>query len=132
MMPDMRSGRGLALALALVGVVAGGAATAGGHSVDRAGPCGAPGKPACPLQHWMRTRVAAPHATHDLASLATALDQLAAINPDPEKWQNWSKYARDAAKQARGGTLPLLACVNCHKVYRAPYNAKYRERAVSR
>ncbi len=130
MMDRMRSGHRLFAALLAAGLFAAAIPRARAAREPRPA-CGAPGKPACPLQHWMRTRIAAPLATHDLAMLAAGLDELAKLNPEPHNWGNWTRYAREAASAARSGKTPLLACVNCHKVYRAEYNAKYRQRAIS-
>jgi hypothetical protein len=94
--------------------------------------CGAPGKPPCPLQAWMREQVAAPLAKRDRERLAAGLERLRALNPEPDGWKHWDRIASDGARAARegndGGTLE--ACRRCHDVYRSRYNDRFRERAL--
>jgi hypothetical protein len=94
--------------------------------------CGAPGKPPCPMQHWMRAQVAAAYAQRDFAKLSEVLDQLVQLNPRPNKWGNWNGIARKGAVAARNRDqrAVLLSCTNCHKVYRRAYNLHYRERTL--
>lgn len=94
--------------------------------------CGVPGKPACPFQTFMRTRLATALAHRDFRELERRLAELAERNPDPRKWQNWNKFARDGAEAAREGRLRgvIAACSRCHAVYRPEFNARYRERPV--
>jgi cytochrome c-type biogenesis protein CcmH/NrfG len=94
--------------------------------------CGAPGKPACPLQQWMRSEVAAPLATGELERLAQNLERVGAMNPEPAKWANWTAIAREGANAARNRNAEgaRSACARCHKVYRRGYNARYRERSL--
>ncbi len=94
------------------------------------GACGAPGKPACPMQQWMRVNIAAPLAAGDQQKLARNLELLVKLNPDPAKWQNWNRFAREGAERARKGRHPQPSCTSCHNVYRAEYNEKYRQRAA--
>ncbi|MBK7585436.1 MAG: hypothetical protein IPI67_35280 [Myxococcales bacterium] len=95
--------------------------------------CGAPGKPACPLQEWMRSRLALAFAKRDFPALERHLLDLAADNPAPAKWQNWSKFAKDGARAAQAGRIRgvVAACARCHSVYRPEYNARYRERRAT-
>ena len=94
------------------------------------GACGAPGKPPCPMQQWMRVNIAAPMAKGEHDKLAKNLARLVQLNPDPGKWQNWNRFAREGAERARKGRHVQPSCTRCHDVYRAEYNRKYRERAV--
>jgi hypothetical protein len=79
----------------------------------------------------MRTRIAAPLATRDLARLAESLDQARALNPNP-RWTNWERFASDGARAAREGNASRAqqSCTRCHEVYRAQYNEQFRQRAV--
>lgn len=79
----------------------------------------------------MRAEIARPLASRELSTLASALERLAKMNPDPGKWRNWDAFALDGAKRAREGKAPVSACVNCHRIYRAEYNARFRRRAVA-
>jgi len=94
--------------------------------------CGAPGKPACPLQHWMRHHLAAPYAKADFEGLAQGLDRLVALNPKPKGWANWKKFCTDGAAAARAErrASAVEACTRCHKVYRRTYNFTHRERPL--
>ena len=115
-----------ALIAAVVLVLVGSAAAA------ESARCGAPGKPACPLQHWMRQRVAVPYAKADLEQLALALDELVELNPKPKGWTNWKKFCGDGAAAARAGkrASAAQACSRCHRVYRRTYNFTHRERPL--
>lgn len=115
------------MALVLLAALGG---AAGGARAASAARCGAPGKPPCPLQRWMRREIAAPYAEHDNAALAKNLLALLRVNPEPKHWHNWDRFARRGAAAARKGRDPVLSCVHCHDVYRAKYNAKYREREL--
>jgi hypothetical protein len=80
----------------------------------------------------MRVHAAAPLATQDFGALEQSFQRIAALNPDPAKWGNWSKIAGDGAAAARGRDLgdARSACGRCHRAYRRAYNARYRTRAV--
>lgn len=95
--------------------------------------CGAPGKPACPLQHWMRRHLATALAHKDTRELARRFADIERLNPEPRKWLNWNKFARDGAKAAREGKARgvIAACARCHSIYRPEYNIKYRTRRTS-
>lgn len=120
--------RGSLLLPALICVALGGWATVG---QAEGGACGRPGKPPCPLQRWMRVRVAAPMARGEHQQLARSLERLVQMNPEPDKWQNWNRFAREGAARARDGRDVESSCTRCHRVYRAKYNDKYRERPVA-
>ncbi|MEZ4225855.1 MAG: hypothetical protein R3B13_33215 [Polyangiaceae bacterium] len=94
--------------------------------------CGGPGRVPCPLQAWMRTHVAAPLATGKLDEVDQALQRLESLNPAPDKWQNWSKIAREGASAAREGDAKgaRAACGRCHRAYRRAYNQNHRARRV--
>ncbi len=118
---------GLAAALAVaLGTLA---PAVGGEPPTR---CGLPGVPPCPLQHFMRTSVAAPLAIGDARALARAFDQIDGMNPRPAKWQNWSRFAKDGAAAARSGELgkARASCGSCHRIYRRQYNFEMRDRAL--
>ena len=94
--------------------------------------CGGPGKPPCPLQGWMRERVAAPYATGDFRRLAEVLNALDSLNPAPRKWTHWRTFCSKGSEAAAGGNrrAVVIACTNCHKTYRRTYNIRYRTRPV--
>ncbi len=94
--------------------------------------CGVPGKPPCPLQAWMRGRVAAPLAKRDWTRLAESLDRLPALNPQPGGWKHWERLAIEGARAARDGndTKALRACTGCHDLYRTQYNELFRARPL--
>lgn len=94
--------------------------------------CGAPGKPPCPLQHWMRVNAAAPLAMGELETLAKSFEAIEAKNPNPKGWANWSKMAREGATAAREGKAAAakLQCSRCHHAYRRAYLLSYREREI--
>jgi hypothetical protein len=96
--------------------------------------CGAPGKPPCPLQAWMRNHAAAPLATKDADALAKGFEQIALFNPKPKDWQNWNKIAKEGAEAARGKEWRSArsACGRCHRAYRGAYVLHYRQRALQR
>jgi hypothetical protein len=96
--------------------------------------CGAPGLPACPMQGWMRTSLAAPYALRDYEALAKALEKLAAHNPAPNDpaWQDWNRHAHSAALAARAAQpwQVVKSCAACHVKYRRRYVASHRNRAI--
>jgi len=101
--------------------------------VVAAGPsCGVPGKPACPFQAYMRTRIATALAHRDFRELERRLTEVAERNPERAKWHNWDKFAKDGARAAKEGRLRgvIAACARCHAIYRPEHNVKYRERAL--
>jgi hypothetical protein len=102
-------------------------------AAEGASKCGAPGLPACPLQHWMRAHAAAPLAKRNLPEVVRAFERIEALNPTPDKWQNWSKIARDGAAAARDGNANRAksACGRCHRAYRRAYNMHHRSRPIS-
>jgi hypothetical protein len=85
------------------------------------------------MQRWMRSHLATALAHKDLKALAQGLDALVALNPEPKKWHNWNKFARDGARAAREGRARrvIAACQHCHSIYRPEYNVKYRTRHIS-
>lgn len=119
------SGKGTGVALGLLLWLAPGRAAAEPS-------CGVPGKPACPFQSFMRTRLATALAHRDFRELERRLAEVAERNPEPRKWQNWNKFARDGAEAAREGRLRgvIAACSRCHAIYRPEFNARFRERPV--
>ena len=96
------------------------------------GVCGSPGKPSCPLQGWMRERMAKPYATRSFDELAGNAAALVAFNPRPKEWGDWDELAKDAARAAKGRdeVQTLRACTQCHRAHRRDYVTQYRERAL--
>lgn len=95
--------------------------------------CGGPGQPACPLQSFMRSRLAAPLARGAVAEVAAGFEQLAFLTPDPA-WSDWRGYALAGASAAKVSDLGAVrhACNGCHTKYRDAYRAKYRLRPAPR
>lgn len=106
--------------------------TGAGRAAQPGDACGEPGKPPCPLQHWMRVNAAAPLATGDLQRLAQSFEAIERMNPAPDKWGNWTRFAREGAQAAKEGNASAArsVCGRCHGVYRRGYNAQYRLRKV--
>jgi hypothetical protein len=94
--------------------------------------CGRPGKPACPLQAWMREQMALPYATRRFDELAGNALALVALNPNPKEWRDWDELALEAARAAKAHdeVQTLRACTQCHHAHRSEYVAQYRERAL--
>jgi hypothetical protein len=122
----------------LAAVVLGGAVLgwAPGGSVASAEPvpgkeegatCGRPGQARCPMQAWMRTRLAEPLSQGKMITVAEALDRLAAAPPE-KSWALWAMSSRDGAAAARRGDGRALrqSCRTCHDAYRAPFRKKHR------
>jgi hypothetical protein len=84
----------------------------------------------CPLQKWMRKNVSPAVAANDAAALATALDRIAKLSPDPS-W-TWAEMSRTAADAARRGDIAEArkSCQGCHNAYKASWREKYRTRVV--
>lgn len=126
-----RWGRRVSGALAAFGIVVAVAASARELRAEGSATCGTPGLPPCPLQAWMRQRIAGPLASNDMASLAAGLDAAARFSPDPA-WTQWARYANEGAAAARQGDVATArrACKACHGHYRAEYRARYRDRPL--
>jgi hypothetical protein len=90
--------------------------------------CGAPGKPACPLQDWMRRNLALALAKKDGPALVKHFEEIGRRNPSKGQWANWNKFAKDGADAARAGRFSgvITTCGRCHSVYRAEYIIRYR------
>lgn len=103
--------------------------TAGDPAPAFAGTCGDPGQPACPLQSFMRSKVAAPLAQKDMAQLASNLDRVSAVPPDAS-WSTWSTFAKQGADAARKNDVPgtRAACKGCHDAWREKYRKDFRTR----
>lgn len=82
----------------------------------------------------MRTHLATALAHRDFRELDRRLTALSSLNPEPKRWHNWDKFARDGAKAARDGRLGgvIAACTRCHAIYRPEHNIKYRGRPLPR
>jgi hypothetical protein len=95
--------------------------------------CGAPGLPACPLQAWMRTNLAAPLAASDAAAVAMSLENVARMSPEPD-WTTWETFASEGARAARKGDVAAAraSCRGCHDAFREAYKQKHRSRPVRR
>jgi hypothetical protein len=130
---------GFAVALAAALAFGAGAGPAQAAANDAENPvisqveCGKPGQPACPLQAWMRTNVATPLASNDMAALARGLEKAASLSPDPG-WAAWPTLANQGAEAAKKGDLAgaRAACKGCHDAFREAYRAKYRTRPIPR
>jgi hypothetical protein len=83
----------------------------------------------CPLNTWMRERVAPALASGAGEQLAVALDETARFSPMPE-WR-WEELAKAGAAAARAGDLDeaAKACARCHDAYKKTWRAQYRTRA---
>lgn len=91
--------------------------------------CGRPGQARCPMQAWMRTRLADPLSQAKMPALAEAMDRLAAAPPE-KTWALWATSAREGAAAARRGDGRAVrqSCRTCHEAYRAPFRKKHRMR----
>jgi hypothetical protein len=95
--------------------------------------CGSKTNP-CPLQKWMQDNVGSKLADGNLAALATSLDKVATMSPDPA-WTDWAKFAKDGAAAARTGgdsgtQAAKQACKACHDKYKNDYKTRFRTKAV--
>ncbi|HEX4515592.1 MAG TPA: hypothetical protein VH054_18725, partial [Polyangiaceae bacterium] len=87
-----------------------------------------------PLQKWMQDNVGSKLADGNLDAVATSLDKVATMSPDPA-WTDWAKFAKDGAAAARkGGDAGTLgakqACKACHDKYKSDYKTRFRTKAV--
>ena len=89
--------------------------------------CGGPGQAPCPLQGWMRTRMAAPLAARGFSDLEASFAALERATPDPA-WASWGEAARTGLRAAKAADSKAVreACKACHDAHRADYRAKYR------
>jgi hypothetical protein len=80
----------------------------------------------CPLQRWMRERVAPSLASGSAEKLASALEETVKFSPSPD-WR-WSEIAKTGADAARKGDLDGAAksCFQCHDAYKKPWRAQHR------
>jgi hypothetical protein len=93
--------------------------------------CGTSDNP-CPLQKWMRANMGTPLAAGDTAALATALDHVATLSPDPS-WAGWGQAASAGATAARNKDMAGVkaSCKTCHDAFKDKYKAQFRPRPVS-
>jgi hypothetical protein len=93
--------------------------------------CGRPGLPPCPLQQWMRQKLAKSLASNDLPAVAQRFDGLSRLAPDPT-WTTWATFANDGAAAARAGDVAKArkACSGCHAAWRKKYRQEHRTRPV--
>ncbi len=89
--------------------------------------CGGPGQAPCPLQGWMRSRMAAPLAARGFADLEASFSALERAAPDAA-WTIWGEAARAGVRAAKAADSKAVreACKACHDAHRADYRAKYR------
>lgn len=82
----------------------------------------------CPLQRWMRERVAPSLAGGMGEGLAAALEEVVRFSPSPE-WR-WEEIARAGANAARAGDFDgaAKACMQCHDAYKKTWRERYRTR----
>lgn len=95
--------------------------------------CGSRANP-CPLQKWMQDNVGSKMTDGNLDAVATSLDKIATMTPDPT-WTDWAKLAKDGAAAARrggdAGTLGVkAACKGCHDKFKTDYKTRFRTRPV--
>jgi hypothetical protein len=99
--------------------------------------CGARDNP-CPMQKWMRTKLAAPNAAGDMPALAAALEKAAQLSPDPS-WngndpdKSWDAISKIGAAAARANDPAKVkaACKACHDAWKAKYKDAFRTRPVA-
>lgn len=84
----------------------------------------------CPLQRWMREKMAPALAANDAPALAAALDKMAKFSPSPGP--EWRTISETAAEAARKGdvTGARKSCQGCHNAFKAQYKQKLRTRPV--
>jgi hypothetical protein len=84
----------------------------------------------CPLQRWMREKMAPALAANDAAALAVALDKMAKFSPTPGP--EWKTMSETAAEAARKGDVAgaRKSCQGCHNAFKAQYKEKLRTRPV--
>jgi len=84
----------------------------------------------CPMQVWMRKNVAPAVTANDTQALATAMDKLATLSPDPS-WE-WADIARKSAEAARRGDMDEArkACRTCHSTLKPQWRQKFRGRPI--
>jgi hypothetical protein len=86
----------------------------------------------CPLDSWMRLRIA-PNVRHreQWSELPDALESVAEFAPDDARFVG---LAQNAAKAARKGNPAILsaACAACHTAYKAEWRAHHRSEAPAR
>lgn len=82
----------------------------------------------CPLQRWMREKMAPALAANDAPALASALDQMARLSPLPGP--EWKAISEIAAAAARRGDVAgaRKSCQGCHTAFKASYKQKLRTR----
>ena len=104
----------------------------GTSQADDAPRCGAPGKPPCPLQRWMRHQLAAPLAKADHAALASAFRRLSELNPEPDEWNEWNELTERGRRAAEEGNIERAhaTCGSCHRKYRRRYLRQHRTRPI--
>lgn len=126
--PLPRAILGAALAVA---VGAGGWALFQPPRLALAATCGEPGLPPCPLQSFMRNKIAAPLAQKDMTALAAGLDRVGTMQPD-QAWTSWGTFASAGASAARANDIVGVraACKGCHDAWRPAYRKDYRLRPL--
>lgn len=84
----------------------------------------------CPLQRWMREKMAPALAANDAPALAAALDRMARFSPSPGP--EWKTMSESAAAAARAGDVAgaRKSCQGCHNAFKAQYKEKLRTRPV--
>lgn len=82
----------------------------------------------CPLQRWMREKMAPALAANDAPALASALDQMARLSPSPGP--EWKAISEVAAAAARRGDVAgaRKSCQGCHAAFKASYKQNLRTR----
>jgi hypothetical protein len=89
--------------------------------------CGDKGKPACPMQAWMKANMAPAAANADADALAKAFEYVA--SHAPTGFSNWSKIAKAGAEAAKAKKVDEAkkSCKTCHDQYKSKYKAEMRD-----
>jgi hypothetical protein len=131
------------VALAFVGCSPGGGPDKGGAAASQPGSssppssqaggegaCGAPGRPDCPLQSWMKANASQALGSGDFERMGRALQRIAGLAP-PD-YDGWRDIALNGASAASARNLEGVrgACKACHEEHRARYRKELRAHAL--
>jgi len=126
---EKASGEGTADKAAVASAAAGEAAGPSG-SPDAVPSCGSGGAE-CPMQRWMKANLQAFQRSKDYARLATALEQLAEM--EPKGFDGWAESSRQGAEAAarKDEAGVSKSCETCHKAHRDGYRRTLRSQPLS-
>jgi hypothetical protein len=93
--------------------------------------CGDKPLPPCPMQGWMKGRMATAFAAKDYPTLEAQFLGLAKDAPDPAQFSNWRSIAKDGAQAAKLRSYEGIkaACKGCHDQYKTSFAADYGRRS---